>query len=178
MACPGAFPRPLVGRRPAAARRGWPTSGRCAVVPVGSDSSKKDSGSCSWRPPRRGSLSLQDEAAARTRPSSTARPGSWSSRPQDARAVAGALARLLDDAELRQRLGDQARRRAVAEFDYDHLAPSCTRRWSRRAGDGDGLAHGVRGGSGEALGTVLGDRWYDGRCGDAGRAPEEVRGWR
>jgi phosphatidylinositol alpha-1,6-mannosyltransferase len=43
-------------------------------------------------------------------------------RPQDARAVASALARLLDDAELRQRLGDQARRRAVAEFDYDHLA--------------------------------------------------------
>jgi glycosyltransferase involved in cell wall biosynthesis len=32
------------------------------------------------------------------------------------------LARLLDDAELRGRLGEQARRRAVSEFDYDHLA--------------------------------------------------------
>jgi glycosyltransferase involved in cell wall biosynthesis len=29
---------------------------------------------------------------------------------------------LLDDSELRRRLGEQARRRAVAEFDYDHLA--------------------------------------------------------
>jgi len=43
-------------------------------------------------------------------------------RPQDAADVATALARLLDDAELRGRLGEQARRRAVSEFDYDHLA--------------------------------------------------------
>ena len=43
-------------------------------------------------------------------------------RPQDVAAVATALARLLDDAELRRRLGEQARRRAVTEFDYDHLA--------------------------------------------------------
>jgi len=43
-------------------------------------------------------------------------------RPQDAGAVATGLARLLDDAGLRVRLGEQARRRAVAEFDYDRLA--------------------------------------------------------
>jgi phosphatidylinositol alpha-1,6-mannosyltransferase len=43
-------------------------------------------------------------------------------RPQDAAAVAAGLARLLDDTELRQRLGKQARIRAVTEFDYDKLA--------------------------------------------------------
>jgi phosphatidylinositol alpha-1,6-mannosyltransferase len=43
-------------------------------------------------------------------------------RPHDVKAVVAALARLLDDSELRRRLGEQARRRAVAEFDYDHLA--------------------------------------------------------
>lgn len=42
--------------------------------------------------------------------------------PEDPIAVADALARLLDDPELRGRLGAEARRRAVAEFDYDHLA--------------------------------------------------------
>jgi phosphatidylinositol alpha-1,6-mannosyltransferase len=43
-------------------------------------------------------------------------------RPGDPVAVAAALARLLDDSGLRKRLGAQARRRAVAEFDYGHLA--------------------------------------------------------
>jgi glycosyltransferase involved in cell wall biosynthesis len=43
-------------------------------------------------------------------------------RPGDATAVAAALARLLDDSELRERLGAEARHRAVAEFDYDKLA--------------------------------------------------------
>jgi len=43
-------------------------------------------------------------------------------RPHDSGAVAAGLARLLDDTELRQRLGKQARRRAVTEFDYDKLA--------------------------------------------------------
>ena len=42
--------------------------------------------------------------------------------PEDAEAVAAALARLLDDADLRERLGAEARRRAVAEFDYGALA--------------------------------------------------------
>jgi len=42
--------------------------------------------------------------------------------PEDPEAVAVALATLLDDSDLRERLGAEARRRAVAEFDYDHLA--------------------------------------------------------
>jgi phosphatidylinositol alpha-1,6-mannosyltransferase len=43
-------------------------------------------------------------------------------RPDDPAAVAAALARLLDDAGLRARLGAAARARAAAEFDYDVLA--------------------------------------------------------
>lgn len=42
--------------------------------------------------------------------------------PDDPVAVAGALARLLDDAALRARLGAAARQRAIDEFDYDVLA--------------------------------------------------------
>jgi phosphatidylinositol alpha-1,6-mannosyltransferase len=42
--------------------------------------------------------------------------------PTDADAVADALGRLLDDPELRRRQGEASRRRAVADFDYDHLA--------------------------------------------------------
>jgi phosphatidyl-myo-inositol dimannoside synthase len=44
------------------------------------------------------------------------------SRPEDPGAVASALGRLLDDASLRDRLALAARRRAVAEFNYDQLA--------------------------------------------------------
>ncbi len=43
-------------------------------------------------------------------------------RPGDAVVATKALASLLDDEELRHRLGASARRRAVAEFDYDGLA--------------------------------------------------------
>ena len=43
-------------------------------------------------------------------------------RPRDVVAVTAGLKRLLDDPELRSRLGAEARRRAVAEFDYDQLA--------------------------------------------------------
>ncbi len=43
-------------------------------------------------------------------------------RPNDGAAVAAAIARLLDDDDLRRRQGEQARRRAVAEFSYDVLA--------------------------------------------------------
>jgi phosphatidylinositol alpha-1,6-mannosyltransferase len=43
-------------------------------------------------------------------------------RAGDATAVTAALASLLDDSALRDRLGTEARRRAVAEFDYDKLA--------------------------------------------------------
>jgi phosphatidylinositol alpha-1,6-mannosyltransferase len=42
--------------------------------------------------------------------------------PRDAAAVAAALARLLDDEDLRHRLGSAARERAVAEFAYPVLA--------------------------------------------------------
>jgi phosphatidylinositol alpha-1,6-mannosyltransferase len=42
--------------------------------------------------------------------------------PSDAGAVAARLGQLLDDADLRARMGAAARARAVAEFDYDVLA--------------------------------------------------------
>ena len=58
-------------------------------------------------------------AVARTRPSSTARPGSSSTTSSGA---TDALARLLDDAALRAALGTAARARAVAAFTYDALA--------------------------------------------------------
>jgi phosphatidylinositol alpha-1,6-mannosyltransferase len=45
------------------------------------------------------------------------------SRPGDADAVAGAIGRLLDDDERRRAMGAEARRRAVASFDYGRLAP-------------------------------------------------------
>ena len=43
-------------------------------------------------------------------------------RPRDPAAVAAALARLLDDAAVRTRMGEAARRRAVESFSYEHLA--------------------------------------------------------
>ena len=42
--------------------------------------------------------------------------------PDDVEAVAAALARLVDDPHERARMGEAARKRAVAEFDYDVLA--------------------------------------------------------
>jgi phosphatidylinositol alpha-1,6-mannosyltransferase len=44
------------------------------------------------------------------------------STPDDPVAVADALAVLLDDADLRARMGEAARRRAEADFSYDRLA--------------------------------------------------------
>jgi glycosyltransferase involved in cell wall biosynthesis len=43
-------------------------------------------------------------------------------RPEDPVAVAGALARLLVDADLRRRQGEAARRRVEEHFSYDRLA--------------------------------------------------------
>ncbi|MGH9247546.1 MAG: glycosyltransferase family 4 protein [Acidimicrobiales bacterium] len=43
-------------------------------------------------------------------------------RPHDTAAVAASLGRLLDDPDLRRRMGDAARRRAEASFSYDELA--------------------------------------------------------
>jgi phosphatidyl-myo-inositol dimannoside synthase len=43
-------------------------------------------------------------------------------RPADVKVASDALARLLDDPDLRERLGRAARERAVKEFDYDELA--------------------------------------------------------
>jgi phosphatidylinositol alpha-1,6-mannosyltransferase len=48
-------------------------------------------------------------------------------RPQDPVAVAAALARLLDDGDLRRRQGDAARARAVGRFSYDGLAATLGR---------------------------------------------------
>ena len=44
-------------------------------------------------------------------------------RPTDVATVVRSIGRLLDDAELRQRMGTESRRRAEESFDYDHLAP-------------------------------------------------------
>jgi phosphatidylinositol alpha-1,6-mannosyltransferase len=44
-------------------------------------------------------------------------------RPTDVHAIAGALARLLGDPEMRTEMGAASRRRAEASFDYDQLAP-------------------------------------------------------
>ncbi|MGH9181606.1 MAG: glycosyltransferase, partial [Acidimicrobiales bacterium] len=44
------------------------------------------------------------------------------SRPEDPAAVAAALAPLLDDQDLRRRMGAAARRRAERDFSYDELA--------------------------------------------------------
>jgi phosphatidylinositol alpha-1,6-mannosyltransferase len=44
-------------------------------------------------------------------------------RPTDAGAVARSITRLLDDPELRSKMGAAARHRAEASFDYDRLAP-------------------------------------------------------
>ncbi len=43
-------------------------------------------------------------------------------RPQDPGDVAAALRQMLSDARLRRRMGDEARRRACRDFDYDALA--------------------------------------------------------
>jgi phosphatidylinositol alpha-1,6-mannosyltransferase len=44
-------------------------------------------------------------------------------RPTDVATVVRTIGSLLHDAELRQRMGTESRRRAEASFDYDHLAP-------------------------------------------------------
>lgn len=44
-------------------------------------------------------------------------------RPTDTAAVVRAIRRLLDDPELRSKMGAEARHRAEASFDYDRLAP-------------------------------------------------------
>jgi phosphatidylinositol alpha-1,6-mannosyltransferase len=56
--------------------------------------------------------------------------------PRDPEAVAAALATLLDDAGLRARMGEAARRRAVEQFGWDELAGrlgAALRRWEGAA---------------------------------------------
>lgn len=57
-------------------------------------------------------------------------------QPADADSVATALARLLDDPVGRQRMGRVARRRALAEFDYDALADQLRASMQGAAGQG------------------------------------------
>jgi phosphatidylinositol alpha-1,6-mannosyltransferase len=52
-------------------------------------------------------------------------------RPDDPEAVASALARLLDDKDLRMKLGDAARTRAAAELSYDTLADRLSKALSK-----------------------------------------------
>lgn len=61
------------------------------------------------------------------------RTGLLVDRPGDPAAVAEALASLLDDPERRAAMGAVARARAVADFDYDHLA---ARLWAALEGAG------------------------------------------
>jgi len=44
-------------------------------------------------------------------------------RPTDVATVVRTIGRLLDDGDLRRRMGSESRRRAEASFDYDHLTP-------------------------------------------------------
>ena len=62
-------------------------------------------------------------------------------RPHDPDAVAAALGTLLDDGALRERMGDAARRRAVAEFTWDGLAVrlgAALQRWEAAPVPGSG----------------------------------------
>jgi phosphatidylinositol alpha-1,6-mannosyltransferase len=49
--------------------------------------------------------------------------GSVVKRPADVATVVRAIGKLLDNDQLRRRMGDESRRRAEASFDYDQLAP-------------------------------------------------------
>lgn len=49
--------------------------------------------------------------------------GSVVKRPTDVATVVRAIGKLLDNDQLRRRMGDESRRRAEASFDYDQLAP-------------------------------------------------------
>jgi phosphatidylinositol alpha-1,6-mannosyltransferase len=49
--------------------------------------------------------------------------GSVVKRPTDVATVVRAIGRLLDNDQLRRRMGDESRRRAETSFDYDRLAP-------------------------------------------------------
>jgi phosphatidylinositol alpha-1,6-mannosyltransferase len=49
--------------------------------------------------------------------------GSVVKRPTDVATVVRAIGKLLDNDQLRHRMGDESRRRAEESFDYDHLAP-------------------------------------------------------
>ncbi|MGI8759052.1 MAG: glycosyltransferase family 4 protein [Acidimicrobiales bacterium] len=66
--------------------------------------------------------SVAGESGGATEAVADNRTGLVVRHPRDPTAVAAAVGRLLDDADLRRRMGLEGRRRAVAEFGYDHLA--------------------------------------------------------
>ena len=106
----GPLPRSGVRRRPARRRTAAPTCSPWCAATAGSGSSRRGSASSSSRPRPAASRRSPDAAAAPTRPWSTATTGLVVD-PHDEVAVAGALARLIDDPEARRAM---ARGRAAA----------------------------------------------------------------
>ena len=97
-----------------------PTCSRCRAATGGSVSKPRASASCSSKRPPRACRRSRGAAADRTKPSSTAPPASSSTGGAHARFAARSR-KLIADPELRARMGNAARVRAVSEFSYDQL---------------------------------------------------------
>ncbi len=106
-----------------------PTCSPCVAASDGADSRPRASGSCSSRRRRAAFRRWRAAAEGRTRRSSTARPGSSSSRAMSGRRATRSPGSS-GDRDLRVRMGEAARRRAVESFDND--------RAGRRPGPGRG----------------------------------------
>ena len=99
-----------------------PTSSRCSAGTGGAGSNRRGSASCSSRPRRAGCRRWPATPVVPPKPSPTVRPASSSTTPTNVQSVVDAFARLLDDDELRRRMGERSRQRALDEFAYDVLA--------------------------------------------------------